>query len=637
MSLLLLFATPPGGGDVEVTFTGVGTLAPAGTRKVFASVAFTDAGGLTPTPTRTLFAAVAFAGSGALAADGDPKTDGGPLLFRAEGRLRLRTLILGDEYRAVVVDLLGNRYAELDKAVHGPATWELNTPGTYEFTMPSDDPKTAKALPIEREVQLWKGDTLLWQGPIVRPLVNSRESSFQAASPEWYFTRRFFGKADRTNYIPNGDFEAGLAGWDVANTSPLEPISGWNPALWTARIATDRVVTGGRSLYVEQEASAAPKYGVSAASYFEWEVDPAESPEGDLWTLTAYCFIDSSKWRGPKLSREGIGLSRYSTTETISLTTDPDPVTGEQMTIVYPAPIEGVTASMDDFTPQDKWVRMSVSLEQRPTGQPELVQIRLHAPDGAVYWDRVSLTLEESTRFYGDDQALICEGIVQHLQDPAYGKSDLNIGTRCEPTGVVRDRVYIHSEHPNGFDALGEFPTLDNGLDFSVEITATARTFVTHYPEKGDDRTDVVLEFGRNVEDFTWGWDGEQAANAVITLGSGDGSSREEGWAIEEDLFGGVVLEDVFVAPGVDNTTNIETLDDRATERLRLVRDPEILELICNESAIPLLGVLKTGDRITARVHQGIVAVDGPRRIVRMSLEPTTNVLTITTNRTTDA
>lgn len=558
--------------------------------------------------------------------------DGGRVVFTARASLRLRTLIQGEEYRAVVVDLLGNRYAELDKAVHGPATWELNTPGSYEFAMPSEDPKTAHALPIEREVQLWKGDTLLWQGPIVRPLANSRETSFQAATPEWYFTRRFFGKADRTNYIPNGDFEDGLAGWDIGYSHANEPAAGRNPSHWTASVSSERAVTGDKSLRLEQLASGQPKYGMTARQTFEWEVDP-DLPEGDLWTLKAYVYIPSADWRGPRLDRGGLRLVRSSTTETIDIGADD----GSVPPTPYAVEIESVEASIDDYTPLDRWVPLSVSMEQRPSGDPEIITVGLRCPDGVAFWDRVSLTLAESSRFYGEDQALICEGIVQHLQDPAYGKSDLNIGTRCEPTGVVRDRVYIHSEHPKGFDALTEFPTLDGGLDFSVEITPTERTFVTHYPEKGDDRTEIVLEYGRNVEDFTWGWDGEQAANAVITLGSGDGSSREEGWAIEEDLFGGVVLEDVFVAPGVDNTSSIETLDDRATERLRLVRDPEILELICNETAIPLLGVLKTGDRITARVHRGIVAVDGPRRIVRMSLEPTTNILTITTNRPTNA
>src|SRR3546814_18913545 len=65
-------------------------------------------------------------------------------------------------------------------------------------------------------------------------------------------------------------------------------------------------------------------------------------------------------------------------------------------------------------------------------------------PDGAVYWDRVSLTLEESTKFYGVDQALVAKGLVEHLQDPAFDKSDVRIGTDCPLTGVLRARVYLH-------------------------------------------------------------------------------------------------------------------------------------------------------------------------------------------------
>ncbi len=592
----------------------------------YAAVAFTAAA--TMSPTARTFAAVAFPGAASLTPTGAVKVDGGPLRFEARGSLAVQTRIIGDKYRVVVVGTDGTRYAELDKALLGPASWESNAAGAFEFGLPSDDPKGAKVLPIEREVQLWKGDTLLWGGPIVRPSANSADSGFQCATPEWYFSRRNFGKADRTNYVPNGDFEDGLAGWTTGVDNPLEPYANRNPIYWTARTASDRVITGVRSLYLEQLASGVPKYGVSAGQVFAWEVDPVASPDGDVWTLVAYCYIPSASWRGPNLLRAGLQLARYSTTETVTFAPE-----GGGASVTYPLGIEGAVASIDDLTPRDKWVRMSVSMEQRPTGDPELVQVSLKCPDGAIYWDRVSLTLEESSRFYGTDQAQIAEGIVQHLQDPAYGKSDLGIGTRCEPTGVVRDRVYVHSEHGNGFQALSEFPELDDGMDFSIEVTPDSKTFVTHFPDRGNDRSSIVLEYGRNVEDFTWAWDGQAAANSVITLGSGDGSSREEGFAIDATLFAGVTVEDVYVAPGFDAPGAIETLDNRATERLRVVSDPEILELVTNENAVPLIGVLGIGDRVTVRIHRGPVQIDGVRRIVRIVLDPPTNILTITTNR----
>ncbi len=274
-------------------------------------------------------------------------------------------------------------------------------------------------------------------------------------------------------------------------------------------------------------------------------------------------------------------------------------------------------------------------MAQPPNGDTELVAVRLHCPNGTIFWDRVTLTLEESLHFEQTDQALIARGIVEHLQDPAYGKSDLNLGLHTPLTGVIRDRNYRHSDHGKGSELLGEFPQLDDGLDWDIQVTPGARTFRTHYPRKGVDRSaDLVLEYGRNVEDFTWAWDGEAASSSVIMLGTGDGSSREEGFAQDPTLYGGVTLEDVTVAPETDSYTQIDTLDNRAAERLRTVRNPTILEVQAKEiPGVPLLGILQTGDLVKVRIRRGVVDIDGEvYRVVKMSLNMATEILSLTLN-----
>jgi hypothetical protein len=614
---------------------------------VTAAVAFTVDSTLTPMAAHR--AAVAFTVETDLDLLGALKRDAGPLRFTVEADLRARTYIRGKDYRLVLTDLAGNRYAEFPGASFGDPSWGLNgDPGGLAFALSQDDPRAAMVIPIEREIQLWKGDTLLWAGPIIRPQANSKEAGFQAATPEWHFSRRHFGKADRTNYLGEaGDFEGawegyfGFGGWEVGAASPLEPVAGLNPAHWEDEVSSVRAVTGSRSLRIEQVASGQPKYGVAASHYFTWEVDPdLVGEEGDIWTLTAYCYIPSDEWRGPRLDRYGLGLGRYSTTETISITRE-----GGGPTIVYPAPIEGGQTTIDETHPRDRWVRHQVTLSQPVTGEPELVAVRLHAPNGTIFWDRVSLTLEESLHFEQTDQALIAAGIVEHLQDPAYGKSDLGLALHTPLTGVKRDRTYRHSEHGKGMEALSEFPALDDGLDWDIQVTPAGRTFRTHYPRKGVDRSnELTLEWGRNIVDFNWGWDGEAAASSVIMLGTGDGSSREEGFAEDPTLYGGVTLEDVSVAPETDTYGQIDTLDNRATERLRTVRNPTLLEVQVREVSdyqghqVPLLGILQTGDLVRCRIHRGIVDIDGVvYRIVRMSLNPTSEILTLVLNWWADA
>lgn len=566
---------------------------------------------------------------------GATKVDGGPVEFKIDFDATVHSLIEGRDYRVVITDLAGNRYSELVTASLGDMSWELNGPGSLEFGMGQDDPAAGTVHALTREVEVWKGDSLLWSGPIVRPLASAQFASFQAQTPEWYFSRRHVGKADRTNHVPGGDFEGGYGEWNVGFSAPLEPVAGRNPAHWNDAIVTTRAVTGKRSLRLEQEASGQPKYGITASEYFEWEVDPDTVGEaGDVWTLSAYCFIPSSGWRGPRLDRGGLGMGRFSTSDVIVITSEDGLTFG-----VFPKPIEGATTTIDELHPRNRWVRHQVTLVQPPSDEPELISVRLHCPNGVIFWDRVTLTLQEALHFEETDQALIAAGIVEHLQDPAYGKSDLGIALHTPLTGVKRDRTYLHQEHAKGLDLLQEFPKLDDGFDWDVQVTPGGKTFRTHYPRKGVDRSaSMVFEYGRNIVDFSDAFDGEAAASSVIMLGTGDGSSREEGFAEDPTLFEGITYEDVSVAPDSEGYGQIDTLDNRATERLREASTASIVEIEVKEIVdfegreVILLGTLQTGDLVRVRIHRGITHVEGVYRVVRMSLNPTSGIITLTLN-----
>jgi len=541
--------------------------------------------------------------------------------FRSRGRIGFTTRIIGDQWCLVSVDQDGARLAEIDNAKITSVVDDLNGEGAIEFGLPVLDPK-APRLPPMREVQVWKGDTILKWGPVFRPQANSRSLAFTGAGLEWWFSRRHFGKADRTNYLPNGDFEDGPGGWRIGYFAPWEPLANKTYTNFLWRISQARAMTGRRSLYVEQTSSTTPKYGVAAAHSFVWQVDPVATPEGDVWSAVAYCFIPSAKWRGPNLQKMGLELGRFSTTKSVAITPE-----GGGPTTNYPAPIETVTVTLDENTPRDTWVKMEATMEAPPTGEAEFVQVTLACPNGAIYWDRAGLVLDEATRFYGVDQAQIAEGVVEHLQDPDYDKTDLNIGTSCPPTGVIRDRVYLHAEHENGKGALDDLTDMSDGLDYSVEITPSRRTFTTHYPMKGVDHLDLVLEYGKNVEDFNWAFDGAVASNQVITLGSGQGSIREEGVATDLDALEGVSLEEVYVATeGAD----ISSLDDRAAARLEIIKNPVILELMLKDTT--LAGMLRTGDRVRVRIDRGYVQVEAWYRVVRTILNPSSDKMSVVVN-----
>lgn len=601
-----------------VAFAATGTLTvTAEPDPVTAAVTFTGTGTLTVGPPPDLgvsYASVAFTGTGSL-----------DVIARPVGRRR----------RLVVVDLDGAPLGELENATCGDLKYPLVDLAVedWTFTLPLADPKAALLLgPRFREIQLWRGDQLLAWGPAVRVSCDKSHLVVACRGAGWYLSRRSIGDASRRNYLTNGDFEDGLTGWNIGALSPFEPLATRGPEFYIAETATDRVLTGTHSLYLAQVGTGAPKYGVAASQSLIWEVDPATHPEGDQFTFSARCYIPSETWRGPPIDDVGIRLDRFSTTETVTITPE-----GGGTPVVYPAPIETITAPIDENTPRDVWLPLEAVLVAPVTGDAEFVAVTLSCPDGAIIWDRATLSLDEGLRFHGVDQAAIVAGIVEHLQDPAYGKTYLNLWTDTPATGVIRDRTYLHHEHINGASAIEELTTLADGVDVSVAYTPWSRTVRTHHPARGTYRPQFAIELGRTISDFAWTFDGESAASQVIVLGTGDGSDREEASATADPLgdfayADGLTLETVFTAPP---STLIDSLDDVAAETLAVSLSPEVLAVTCTSpqpgQADPV-GILTVGDFLPVRIRSGALLIDGVYRIVELTLTPD-DTLDLTLNK----
>lgn len=561
-------------------------------------------------------AAVAFAAGTDLAVGiSDRPPDVASVTFAATATLEVATRPVGVRRRLVVVDVGGRPFGELDNATVGDLTDRLEPPETFSFTLPADDPKVALLTDERfREVQMWRGDQLLAWGPAVRVSADAANVAVEVSGVAWYLTRRHIGKATRTNHLVNGDFEAGLGGWRIGALSPFEPLANRNPAYWSATLVTSPTLTGRHSLRLAPTEGGLPLYGVQASQFLIWSVDPATTPEGDTWALVARCYIPAEGWIGPPPDRCGIRIDRFSTYETI--TTVPE---GGGPVEYLPKPIESVQADIDENTPRGTWLVLRAELRTPFTGQAEFVQVTLGCPLGPIIWDRAALSRDEATRFHAADQADIVAELVAHLQDPAYGKSDLNLATDTAPTGVLRDRTYLHHEHLNGFDAIAEFCSLADGFDLSVAYTATTRTLRTHHPSRGVHRPQFALELGRNVADFAWTFDGENAADSVIVLGTGDGSDREETAALDTTVYAdGLTLETVFSAPP---GTPIDSLAAVADETVAQTLEPELLSV----TMLPVqpgqpdpVGVLRPGD--TVPVNLGVTA--GTYRIVEVTVAP---------------
>lgn len=501
------------------------------------------------------------------------------------------TLTLGQlAYRVDVVDVNGSLFGTLINARVGRYSWELNAAGTADFTLATTDPDAYLVRP-GREVQIWRNGSLVWWGPIVRPQAGLRETTWQCASLLWYFERRFMGRADRTNLLTNGNFEAGETNWTFAGGV-------------THAVDTTLKVEGTKSLRLA---------GVTADhTGYAHQTIPAWTqyhPDGDYLTVSTWVFVPSGDYLGGAIGDLGlVAIHRNSAGATV----------------------DAQFVTIDDATIKNKWVPLEVGIAAVKTG--DTIQVKLYPPHGTAYFDLVTLTAMESLSFWPTaDVATVVAGIVNYAQDRGvftHRKSDLNIGVAAAATGTSVDRTYQFAEHPNVADSLLEFVRMGI-IDVDIVISPSTRTFTTYAPSKGS-LFGTLLELDVNVADFTWSWDGENAASTVVILGPGDGPDRPEGVATDTAFLDGLSLEMVEQAP--DDAT-VGELDAVAAERLEVAATPEILE-VTTLPGVGIIGNLTVGDTAPVRIHHGWIHIDTVWRVARIEVDPYLDQAHLTLNPT---
>lgn len=553
MSLLLLFGGPSGPISGAVAFTGAGTFTAAGSvhavEEVFALASFEGVGTFLPIARFT-----------------------------------------GEDYALLVVDKNGTVFGQVDDARIGSVTFELNGTGGLDFSIPTTDPDASLIQP-GREVQLYRGDQLLFWGPIVRQQIGLDEASYQCAGLLWYFEHRYMGKADRTNQLVNGDFEAGETGWTFNNGV-------------THSIDFTRKVEGAKSLLLEGSTADHVEYASQVYTH-----TLQYHPDGDWIIISAYVWVPSVDYLGGALDDTGLVAIHKRAGVTIG---------------------EPSIAEIGNDTLKDRWI----ALEVLATGvlEGDTVEVQLYPPHGTAYYDLVTATFMESLSFWpGDDVANIVAGIVDYSQDRldfVHGKSDLNIDHAGALTGVTKDLTYQFADHRGIADAILEFVRAGE-IDIDFAITPTTRALTTYHPRKGNSRPDLPLTLDTTVADFSWSWDGESAASSVVILGPGDGPDRPEGGASDPTLFGGLTLE--WVESATDDDT-IGGLDTRAADRLRVGSNPTIIEAT-TLPGVGMIGQLQTGDTVPVTISRGPLTISAVSyRAVKISVDPNTDQATVTLN-----
>jgi hypothetical protein len=452
----------------------------------------------------------------------------------------------------------------------------LNGFGQAIFTYPATDPASAVGqgaaiTMLYPEVQIWRDGNLdFWGVPVQRSGASNRgDVQVTCNDLGWYLTKRAVDKVP-TNFLANPDFESGMTGW-ATNGSV------------TAVAETDRILRG---------TQAARLTGTGGDDFIS-QVIPftAGTIIGLGLVLVGWFYVES--FSGPATGdrglyiegRDGSGFFLFS----------------DQVNI-------------DSSTPVGEWQRVSIAFAI-PPGSTWNVNVRLYAPHGSIVWDTDGLFELESLGAWNADMATLCGDVVTFIQAPS-GKGDLNIGTDTPATGqIIPTKFWQFADHTMADRALDEYVQRDPGLDWSIEITSTTRTFTTHYPRQGNDLTaTVTLQLGVNVATCIFDEDATATETDVTILGPGSGPDREIGNARDTSAVSGLVLQGIY--PATPDAL-IGELDPQASHQLarskRPVKLPQPLVI-----APALLGALHKGDVVDCNLIDGTLQAVGHYRIARI-------------------
>lgn len=293
---------------------------------------------------------------------------------------------------------------------------------------------------------------------------------------------------------------------------------------------------------------------------------------------------------------------------------------------------QSVVYRLDDNSPTDEWVRAEVGgSDELWVGRnaAETIRVELWAPDGRIYWDSVRLIIGDVFAGVKVDIGEFAGQMIEHAQDPAYGKVDLGIDNGAATAGAKTSMRFPTEEHHNIFnDGIMALVALENGIDINIARHADSREFVTY------SRVGSALGKGANLtaEDFTpggewlvdWGFVGDagQGSNSVIVMGDGDGPDREEGFSSAPSAMGGRVYEDIISAP---NGTRIRELTKRAVRARKARQYPVTLDLQLKPGKT---NDITTGDRIHLDALDPMLVASN-YRVVDWSLNPNSDALIV--------
>ena len=179
-------------------------------------------------------------------------------------------------------------------------------------------------------------------------------------------------------------------------------------------------------------------------------------------------------------------------------------------------------------------------------------------------------------------------------------------------TSVSRDRTYEYKTVKEAIEGLSSL-NINNGFDFEIDAN---KQFSVFYRRKGQDKTDVVFEWGRNIISFGEVLDATDMANQVIMLGAGTGPEMIT--AIRNTQIAGVQSTYKIRQKTLSYKDVIETatLNDHGDKELTLRQvQNQIISLKTKGNVEPAFGSYVVGDSVKVKIKYGYLSIDALYRI----------------------
>jgi hypothetical protein len=206
-----------------------------------------------------------------------------------------------------------------------------------------------------------------------------------------------------------------------------------------------------------------------------------------------------------------------------------------------------------------------------------------------------------STVFDNEDQNAIARGLVSLAQSHTGG--DIGVDLDASFSGFFRDRTYYGYDLADVGEALRQLCNVVDGPDMRFIVAAdpaapsgVARRLIIGEPWLGQQGSEHVWEYGRNLTGYTWPRDGASMATRAFAIGEGMEQGLKIGWHEDTGPYtqGWPLLE-----TEVSHTTVREdaTLVESAEGDQFAVRNPIVLPtLTLRPGVAPQLGDYSTGD-----------------------------------------